>query len=143
MAFDEQALRDLVEFTIPFHSHLQLELLAIDPLQCWLKIPVDEVLLGSPNGSWHAGVINAGISACGGALAMTQIDLKVDKISTLNTRADFLAPSRAEDLLFEARMIKTGKRIIQTHVEVRHESDELFIASGVAVFSVFRAGSKK
>lgn len=132
---DPDHLREIIEQQIPFHAHLKLQIEALDEHFCILRIPYQASLTGD---GWHAGLINSGISAAGGAVAMVHIDLEKDRISTLNTRADFLNPSLAEDLIFEAHIIKAGKTIIQTQVTVRHSAQTKAIASGIAIFSVKR-----
>ena len=112
----KEQLTRIIEQQIPFHAHLQVELISVDGHSCVLRFPHQETITGP---SWHAGLINAGISAAGGALAMMHIDLAADRISTLNTRADFLLANRAEALFFEASLVKAGKTIIQTQVQVK------------------------
>ncbi|MEM6726580.1 MAG: PaaI family thioesterase [Bacteroidota bacterium] len=133
-----QSLVELIEQQIPFHAHLKVKLEAVrsDGHACTLRFP-HQVAIAGP--SWHAGLINTGISATGGALAMFQINLDRDRIATLNTRADFLRPARGEDLYFDAELIKAGKTIIQTRVTVRQDWSEAPIATGLAVFSILRA----
>ncbi|MEO1434283.1 MAG: PaaI family thioesterase [Bacteroidota bacterium] len=134
MTTKEQLTR-MIEQQIPFHAHLQVELISVDGHSCVLRFPHQEAITGP---SWHAGLINSGISAAGGALAMMHINVGVDRISTLNTRADFLKANRAADLFFEATLVKAGKTIIQTQVTVRQDWSEVPIATGLAIFSILR-----
>ena len=133
----------IFEKYIPFHQYMDFRLLEVQEGYAKALIPFKKELIGNAmEGNLHGGVLVAAMDSIAGLAGMTTIDVRKDKISTVDLRIDFLAPGKAKDVLVEAQVMKSGNRIVFTHSKVFHKNNpEKILAEGRAVFSVKRKGN--
>jgi len=125
---------------IPMHKLLGIKLLDITKGEAIFMVPFKPELIGNPRiMALHGGVISAAMDSVGGAAAMTTLVSTEDKLSTIDIRVDYLRPGRAEDLIVEGKIVRSGNRIIVTAMKAYHKGkeDEL-IAEGKGVYNVRR-----
>jgi uncharacterized protein (TIGR00369 family) len=142
--FDQNFYRKIFSEYIPYHQLLGFELDVVEQGRASLIIPYKKELLGNVlAGNFHGGVIVSAMDSIGGMAAMTMIDIKVDKIATIDIRTDFLSPAKRDNnIVVEAQVQKSGNRVVFTHIEAYHEGKpEQILAEGRAIFSVKRKTS--
>ncbi|EAY31726.1 PaaI family thioesterase [Microscilla marina] len=126
---------------IPYHRLLGFELDVLQQGKASLIIPYKKELLGNiVAGNFHGGVIVSAMDSIGGMAAMTMIDIKVDKIATIDIRTDFLSPAKKDNnVVVEAQVQKSGNRVVFTHIQAYHQGKpEHILAEGRAIYSVKR-----
>lgn len=134
-------LKFFFEEKIPFNKLLELKVLEVSQGFAKVKIPYRPELLGEiRENRIHGGVITSSMDSTGGMAAMTTINITKDKIATIDLRTDFLSPAQAEDLIFEAKVGKSGTRVIFVTLSAYHPSNpDLLVSEGRATYSVKRA----
>lgn len=139
-------LQEVFEEQIPFNKMLNLKLTEITVGYAKILIPFSESLVGEYRQKRiHGGVIMAAMDAVGGAASMTTINMKDDKIATIDLRCDFLSPAQPQDLILTAEVRKSGNRVVFTSMQAFHANEpEKILAEGRATYSVKRIeGSKE
>lgn len=112
------------------------ELLGMDfdisqPGKISYRMPITEKHLATPQAA-HGGAVSALMDATMGVCALSQV-LENDRVvSTIEMKISFLAPAILGDtLLGEARIVKSGKRILFVEGEIRNQKGDLVsIATG-------------
>lgn len=142
MSEREQILEVVRRFNgwIPFNKFLGLEFVEVKPGHVTLRVPYREEFIGDPTRpALHGGLLATAIDSAAGAAVWTLLELG-DVISTIDMRVDYLRPGRAETILVEARVLRTGRHVAVASARLFHESqrDET-VAEGRAVFSIKRA----
>jgi uncharacterized protein (TIGR00369 family) len=102
--------------------HLGAELLRVVPGECVLTLPFSEKVT-QQQGSFHGGAIAALADIAGGYAALTLAPAGMEVVS-VEFKINFLAACEGGELCATGRVIKAGKRIIVTSVEVKHVSDQ-------------------
>ncbi|WKD48184.1 thioesterase family protein [Microbulbifer spongiae] len=133
---------------IPFNQQIGLEMQSLDleALTLSAGFALRPQLIGN---IWknilHGGVIATALDTVGGLTAMVAAyqrlgDLsweeKVDRLSKLGTvdmRVDYLKPGRGQHFLCEGAILRTGKKLVVTRMELRNDMDML-IATGTATY---------
>lgn len=133
----KQFLERITDGMIPMHNLLGVELHEIKDGFVSFKLPFDEKLIGDIlNKRIHGGVISAVMDAVGGAVAILNFKNVEDQLSTINMQVNYLLPTKQKDLIFEARNIKNGTRVIFTEMKTYHVGEEeKIIATGSAAYS--------
>ena len=133
-------LKTLIEDTIPFNKLLGVKLVATDRLAgtLTLTLPMRRELIGNVVRDMpHGGAVSALIdAAAGAAAALSLVDLRdAPGVATIDMRVDYLAPGRGSSLTAEAKVMRSGRRVVVVRVDVTDEEGTL-VALGTAAFSV-------
>ena len=136
-------MRKVMEEHIAFNKYLGLKVESFDPDAPKLRFDMRPELVGNPARQiLHGGVISATLDVAGGfaimlALAadMTGIPTSFPKMGTIDLRVDYLLPGRGKYFVATARIVRKGKRIAVTHMELHNDAGEL-IATGGAAYTV-------
>lgn len=96
-------------------------------------------------GILHGGVIASVLDTAGGAVAMANVfrhhagsklsDFKehLSKVTTIDMRVDYLQPGEGDLFRVSAYLLRSGKRICVTRMELHNEAEKL-IAVGTAAY---------
>ncbi len=132
--------RDVLENRIPFNRFLGLKLVEAQEGVVLIKIPYKPELIGDPRKpALHGGLIATLLDAVGGAAAMTTLRSTRDYVATIDLRVDYLKPGEPEDLLAEGKLIRSGGRIIFTHMTAYQGTKKWVVAEGRGVYHVRRS----
>jgi uncharacterized protein (TIGR00369 family) len=136
-----EVFKNIFEKRIPFNQFLGIALLEIGWGFAKIKIPYREEFIGEVRENrLHGGVLMAAMDSTAGAASFSTIDFIHDKIATIDLRIDFLNPANPEDVIIEAKVRKSGARVVFVNILAYHLSaPETIISEGRATFSVKRA----
>lgn len=93
----------------------------------------------------HGGVIATALDAVGGAMAMSAAYAalkgiakeerlaRINKLATLDMRIDYLQPGRGQLFAVSASLLRVGKKVCVTRMELHNESGDL-LAAGTATY---------
>jgi len=107
----------------------------------------DELVGNVMFGSLHGGVLATVIDAVGGFTtylglidrnkSLTEMEKleRFSKIGTIDLRVDYIRPGKGKNFVASAVLLRTGKKIAVTRMEVRNEAS-LLIAAGAGTFIV-------
>ena len=138
---DFEFYRKIFEEFIPFHKLLGFKLENIEQDASTVKIVYHKDLLGNAlAGNIHGGVLVSAMDSAGGLAAMTTINMRTDKIATIDIRTDFLSPAKKDsNVMVAATVQKSGNRVVFTHIQAYPEGQpEKILAEGRAIYSVKR-----
>ena len=132
-------VRDVMTARIPFNAFLGIRVDELDNGFARLSIPFrDEYIRDAARPALHGGVISTLIDTAGGAAVWTTVN-RLDRVSTIDLRVDYLRPGRAETLIAEARVVRTGNRVGVVTVRAFHASaPSATVADGKAVYNIKR-----
>jgi len=134
----------VIEEMIPFNKFLGFQLIEIKEGFAKIRVPFREEFIGDPrNQRLHGGLSATLIDTVGGAAALTTLTSYEDQIATIDMRVDFLKPGKAEDLIAEGQILRSGNRIVVCEMKVYQPSSEEIIATGKAVYNVIRKNPKQ
>jgi uncharacterized protein (TIGR00369 family) len=83
---------------------------------CVIEVPYHEAV-GQQHGFFHGGVIGAVADTAGGYSAMSALPLGAD-VLTLEYKVNFMRPAAGELLIAEANVLKAGRSVVVTRVEI-------------------------
>lgn len=134
--------------TIPFNQMLGLELTDIQKDQVAMSFCMKQELIGNfLQGILHGGVISSVLDMAGGMAVMTSVlyqythhtkDELIDiisKTSTVDLQISYLRPGRGEQFTAKAWIIKSGKKISFTRMELSNQ-DNILIATGTGTYLI-------
>ena len=138
-----------VEDRIPFNRYLGLRDFAVGEDTVRLSLSMREELVGNFTlGSLHGGVISAAFDVVGGIAALLGAvgrDLPAateeglahfSKLGTIDLRVDYLRPAVGEHFEASARVIRAGRRVAVTRMElVDGEGTLLAVGTGTYIIS--------
>ena len=78
------------------------------------------------------------MDALGGLVGITTLISIDDKIVTIDMRVDYIRSARSTDLIIEARIVRSGNKIITTNMQVFTVKDNVLVAEGRGVYHVSR-----
>ena len=148
--FDEMLtlLRKMYEQKIPFNRVLgmQIEALALDGVRVRFEMKAE--LIGNYiHGFLHGGAISAVLDATGGMNASVGILKKLERrtaeeitdrlarVGTIDLRVDFLRPGVGHDFIATSTIMRSGKRVAVTRMEL-HNDHHVLIAVGTGTYIV-------
>lgn len=102
------------------HLHVQLERVAKGAVE--LSMPYGEHVT-QQQGSFHAGAMSALADAAGGCAGLSVAPADMD-IVAVEFKINFLRARRGGSLLATAKVIKPGRQLIVTQVDVMHRADD-------------------
>lgn len=148
---DYEALARLVEAVenlIPFNRAMGLTGFRVDGDSVHIRVPMKDDLVGNfARGSLHGGVISAtldvvgGIAALFGAAGMRLPDTPEEgleifsSLGTIDLRVDYLRPGLGESFDASGTVIRTGRRVVVTRMEMHDDRDRL-IAVGTGTYII-------
>lgn len=101
-------------------KHLGARLLRVEPGLCELALPYSDRVT-QQQGGFHGGAMGALADIAGGYAALTQAAPDTE-VTTVEYKINFLAAFRDGELRATGRVVRAGKRIIVTTVEVMHRN---------------------
>ena len=133
-------MRKVMEQHIAFNKHLGLKVESFDMEAPKLRFDMRPELVGNPSRQiLHGGVISATLDVAGGfaimlslAADMTGIPTSFPNMGTIDLRVDYLRPGRGKYFVATARIVRKGKRIAVTHMELHNDTGELIATGGAA-----------
>ncbi len=78
------------------------------------------------------------MDAVGGITGITTLSSYEDKIVTVDMRVDYIRSARETDLIIEARIVRSGNKIITTNMQVFASKENALVAEGRGVYHVSR-----
>lgn len=95
----------------------------------------------------HGGVIATALDMVGGMMGLVAVYqrmkedsvpreeryLRMARLGTIDMRVDYLAPGRGQHFEASATLLRVGKKVFVTRMELRNDSDDL-IAAGTATY---------
>jgi uncharacterized protein (TIGR00369 family) len=132
----------------PFLEFLGIMIEPLDTDNINIKLAMRDELRGYPgDGALHGGVIAAMIDIIGGTVVAWKL-LKEHKgqpwqelakrfknMSTVDLRVDYLRPGKGEVFTATASVLRTGKKLAVTRMEIYNEENRL-IAVGTGTYTV-------
>jgi uncharacterized protein (TIGR00369 family) len=133
-------MRKVMEDHIAFNKLLGLRVESFDLDAPKLRFDMRPELVGNPTRQiLHGGVISATLDVAGGfaimlalAAEMTGIPTSFPNMGTIDLRVDYLRPGRGKHFVATARIVRKGKRIAVTHMELHNDLGELIATGGAA-----------
>lgn len=149
---DIQALIDiaskLYEERIPFNRLLGVRVESLNLEQAVLGFEMRDDLVGNyVQKILHGGVISAVLDASGGMLAsvgvlnrmigspLEEMSKRLALIGTIDLRVDYLRPGRGKFFRARSNMMRTGRKVAVTRMELHNDRD-LLIAVGTGTYIV-------
>jgi len=138
---DMQALMQRVmEEYIAFNKLLGLKIESYDRDAAKLRFAMRPELVGNPTRQiLHGGVISATLDVAGGFAIMLSVlgerpvtPTSFPNVGTIDLRVDYLRPGRGKHFIATARIVRKGKRIAVTHMELHNDAGELIATGGAA-----------
>ena len=133
-------MRKVMEQHIAFNKYLGLKVESFDLAAPKLRFDMRPELVGNPARQiLHGGVISAALDVAGGfaimlslAAEMTGIPTSFPNMGTIDLRVDYLRPGRGKYFIATARIVRQGKRIAVTHMELHNDEGKLIATGGAA-----------
>lgn len=133
---------------MPFNKHLGIKVLEVTEDSAKISINMADELVGNmAHGILHGGVTSSILDVVGG-IAVTSGMLnnldsddinemlkRISKLGTIDMRVDFLKPGWGETFIASSELVRLGKRVAVTRMEV-HNQDDVLIAMATASYSV-------
>ena len=143
-----RVVRAIFEEKIPFNRLLGLTVESLDLERPSVAFAMREDLVGNfYKGSLHGGVISAALDVTGGLVAFLGL-LRVlrgipleeriqrfSRISTIDLRVDFLQPGVGKQFLGAGYILRMGRRVAVTRMEL-HDDEKRLIAVGTGAYLV-------
>ena len=148
---DYEALARLVEAVenlIPFNRAMGLTGFRVEDDSVHIRVPMKDDLVGNfARGNLHGGVISATLDVVGriaapyGAAGMRVPETPEEgleifsSLGTIDLRVDYLRPGLGESFDASGTVIRTGKRVVVTRMEMHDDRDRL-IAVGTGTYII-------
>lgn len=132
----------------PFFEFLGITVGPMDADNIYIKLAMRDELRGYPgNGALHGGVISAMIDIIGGTVVawkmlkeikgqpLQELVKKFKNMSTVDLRVDYLRPGKGKMFTATASVLRTGKKLAVTRMELYNEK-QCLIAIGTGTYTV-------
>lgn len=142
------AVAELFRSRIPFNRVLGVRVLGLEPGRVEVGFRMRKQLVGNfMVGSLHGGVISAVLDATGGLAALmamlgpgagTTLErglARFEKLGTIDLRVDYLRPGLGKTFVASASILRAGRRVTVTRMELRNEQGKL-LAVGTGTYIV-------
>ncbi len=134
----DPALIRLFEEEIPFHRLLGIRIESVDDNTVRVRVPFREELIGDMRRpALHGGVLSAIADTAGGLLVWNRLG-RDSTVSTIDMRIDYLNPGDNRDLLCTARILRFGRRVAVTAMEMHQGDPSHIVAEGRGTYSLRR-----
>lgn len=133
---------------LPFNRLLGLKVEYLRPNEAAFSFSMRDDLVGNTvKGVLHGGVISAvldavgGMTACASAIGRAQglspeeVMHRLAGMGTIDMRVDYLRPGKGTRFFCAGTVMRTGKKVAVTRMELKNEND-LLIAVGTAAYIV-------
>ncbi len=133
---------------LPFNVTLGLDITYLRSNGAGMEFPMKNDLIGNKiHGNMHGGVISAVLDTTGGAtaiasavekmqgLSLQEVANRISQIGTIDMRVDYLRPGRGTYFYSTGTVMRTGKKIAVTRMELKNEKN-LLIAVGTGTYIV-------
>lgn len=141
----QDQIRQVMEERVAFNRHLGLRIESFDPEAPKLRLDMRAELVGNPTRRiLHGGVISATLDVAAGLSILMRLlkenpqsaaSMEFPNMGTVDIRVDYLRPGRGSHFIATGRVVRLGKRIAVTHMELVNDAAEL-IATGSAAYVV-------
>jgi len=141
-------LKKIFEEKMPYHNHLGMKFHLKENERPHIRIDMQEQFIGNfVHGILHGGVISSTLDVIGGLTALLGAADKcrddqfeeflgtMNNLGTIDLRIDYLRPGRGKYFLATGSVLRTGKKISVTRMEM-HNDENLLIAVGSATYLV-------
>lgn len=142
------AINERFNEKIPFNKVLGLKVDSISYESVKISFQMRHDLLGHYNrGMLHGGAISSVIDVAGGLAALMGVQQKMSgeslearlakfgSVSTIDVRVDFLRPGTGNWFVATAYVLRTGKKIAVTRIELHNDKNQM-IAVGTGSYIV-------
>ena len=132
----------------PFLEFLGITVEPLDTDSLCIKLAMRDELRGYPgDGALHGGVISAMIDIVGGTVVawnllkdnkehdMQEQINRLQKMSTVDLRVDYLRPGKGEMFTATASVLRTGKKLAVTRMEL-YNDEQCLIAVGTGTYTL-------
>ena len=132
----------------PFLEFLGITVESLDTDSLCIKLAMRDELRGYPgDGALHGGVISAMIDIVGGTVVawnllkdnkehdMQEQIKRLQKMSTVDLRVDYLRPGKGEMFTATASVLRTGKKLAVTRMEL-YNDEQCLIAVGTGTYTL-------
>ena len=121
---------------VPYHQSLGIRVESVEPDRVRLRVPYKDDN-SNPGKALHGGVAASTINIAGVLAAWTGIEARPAlETGTLDLSVDYLAAAIGEDIVATAEVLRRGKEIVYTDVDVRNDADKR-IAKGLVTYRAF------
>lgn len=142
-----KATRLIIKYP-PFLEFLGIMIEPLDTGSLCIKLAMRDELCGYPGeGALHGGVISAMIDIIGGTVvawnllkdakeqAMQEQIKRLQNMSTVDLRVDYLRPGKGEMFTATASVLRTGKKLAVTRMEL-YNDEQCLIAVGTGTYTL-------
>lgn len=142
-----QIIRDVYE-RLPFNRYLGLRVASLEIDRAGFEFSMKAELVGNfAYGILHGGVISAVLDATGGMIATAsaidriqgkspdEIVTWIAKTGTIDMRIDYLRPGRGKRFFSTGTVMRTGKKVAVTRMELKNQAD-ILIAVGTGAYII-------
>ena len=142
------AINELFNDDIPFNKILGIKVESISDDHAKVSIQMRDELMGHHRrGMLHGGAISTVIDVAGGLTAFMGIQQKMQgmsidsilekfgRVSTIDMRVDFLRPGTGKSFIASGYLLRTGKKIAVTRIELHNDQHQL-IAAGTGTYVI-------
>ncbi|WP_027359150.1 thioesterase family protein [Desulforegula conservatrix] len=142
------AINELFNEQIPFNKILGLKVETISYEHAKVSIRMRDELMGHyKRGMLHGGAISTVIDVAGGLASFMGVQQKMQggtvegrlerfgRVSTIDMRVDFLRPGIGDWFVATGYVLRTGKKIAVTRIELHNDKNQL-IAAGTGTYMV-------
>lgn len=137
---------------MPFNAFLGIKVTSYDAEKVSVAFEMKEILIGNEVlGTLHGGVIASVLDLTGGLAAVMGIAKKLEHLpfeklekwfakaegGTIDLRVDYLIRGRDRHFLSSGAIVRLGKKVIVTRMELHNEKNDL-IAIGTGTYLFYR-----
>ena len=125
---------------VPYHASLGVRVESIENDRVRLRVPFKDEN-SNPGRALHGGVSASIIDIAGGLAAWTGLDERPGlETSTLDLSVNYLAAAIGEDIVASGSVLRRGKEIVYSEVDVRTDAGKR-IAVGLVTYRAFDRGA--
>lgn len=142
------AIQTIFNENIPFNKLLGLKIASLEGDHPKLRFDMRDELIGNyQRGTLHGGVISSVIDVTGGLVAFLGAQQQVGhksledklviftKLGTIDLRVDYLRPGLGKWFVSTGQVLRTGRKVAVTRVELHNDRDSL-IAVGTGAYVI-------
>ena len=143
-----QRLHQLFEEYIPFNKELGLKIERLDADKVELHFKMADKYVGNPvKGVLHGGITSSLLDVAGGVAAGFYAFMRLDehtlaslmepigRLGTIDLRVDFLRPGAGQAFVASATVMRAGRTVAVTRMEL-HNEDGVLIAVGTGAYVI-------
>ncbi|GJL83455.1 MAG: hypothetical protein DHS20C01_30890 [marine bacterium B5-7] len=144
---EAERLARVIAEKIPFNREMGFEFDFADEDRPVLKFEMKPELVGNfMRGNLHGGVISSSLDVIGGFAAFCALLKRIDldkedvdnvfaKLGTIDLRVDYLRPGLGRSFQAEAYILRVGRKVAVTRMELHNDSNDL-VAAGTGAYIV-------